>query len=122
MKMGEKIKLSCAGLISREVLKLCFAIATITTFSFSGASAGAIAHYRFEDGTVGDTITNIVNSSGNGNNGTPFVSGPSYVSHVPVATVPQTGQYQTSRRSLRPTLAASAAYPAQHRQRLTARW
>jgi Concanavalin A-like lectin/glucanases superfamily len=86
------------GVMPRGILKSLFAIVVIASanaFSFSGASAGTIAYYRFE-GVPGQPVTTIVDSSGNGNNGAPFGSDPQYNSSVPFAQVPQTGQTDTS--------------------------
>ena len=57
------------------------------------ARAATVGYWRFEEGTAGTAATgtnSIPDSSGNGNNATPF-NGPVYVSDVPGPTVPGTG-------------------------------
>jgi hypothetical protein len=57
------------------------------------AHAGTEGYWRFEEGTAGSAASGtgtIVDSSGNGNSGTP-IDGPLYSSDVPVSTVPATG-------------------------------
>src|ERR1022692_583726 len=64
--------------------------------AFGGAQptpAKTVAYYRFEEGTNGYSAfgTNtILDSSGNGLNGTPF-GGLVYSSNVPINPIPQTG-------------------------------
>lgn len=53
--------------------------------------ATTIAHWRFEEGPLGDTATtSILDSSGNGHHGTP-VGGITYTDNTPNSSVPQTG-------------------------------
>lgn len=55
-------------------------------------ASDVVADWRFQEGTVGQPATGpIVDSSGNGLNGTP-IGNPVYSSNVPSSTVPQTGQ------------------------------
>ena len=59
----------------------------------SPMEAATVAYYRFENGTANTAASgtnSILDSSGNGLNGTP-VNGPVYTSNVPVNPVPQTG-------------------------------
>jgi hypothetical protein len=58
------------------------------------AKASTVGYWRFEEGipnTPARGTGTIIDSSGNGNNGTPFY-GPVYSSNVPVSTIPQTGE------------------------------
>jgi Concanavalin A-like lectin/glucanases superfamily/PEP-CTERM motif len=57
------------------------------------APGSTVAYYRFEEGTAGTAATasgGVIDSSGNGLNGT-GVNSPLYSSNVPVSTVPATG-------------------------------
>ena len=61
---------------------------------FSTADAAVVAYWRFENGTADTPASGtgtILDSSGNGLNGTP-VNGPVYRTNVPVNPIPQTGQ------------------------------
>jgi Concanavalin A-like lectin/glucanases superfamily len=61
------------------------------------ALASTVAYYRFEEGSKGSTATGtntILDSSGNGLNGTPYGS-VVYTSNVPVSIIPQTGATNT---------------------------
>ena len=80
------------------ILKSLFAIVVIASanaFSFSGASAGTIAYYRFE-GPNNQQIPTIFDLSGNNNNGTVAGEILLYNKNVPFAQVPQTGQADTT--------------------------
>ena len=63
----------------------------------SAARGGTVAFWRFENGTAGAAAVgdgSILDSSGNGLNGTPF-GGPVYRANVPVNPVPRTGRANT---------------------------
>jgi hypothetical protein len=56
----------------------------IAGFVINGsAQAGTIASYLFETGPSGAAITSVVDSSGNGLNGTIFTGSPTFSSNVP---------------------------------------
>jgi len=64
----------------------------------SRAWGQTVGYYTFSEGTPGNVATGtgtVLDSSGNGFNGTP-VDGPTYSSNVPVTTVPQTGAPDTA--------------------------
>jgi hypothetical protein len=66
---------------------------TVAMFSISIARATTVAYWRFEEGSPGAAASGtgaILDSSGNGNNGTP-VDGPTYSTNVPVSIIPETG-------------------------------
>ncbi len=73
------------------VLILCLAVVLLFE---NKASAAFIAYWRFENGAGGSAasgIGSILDSSGNGHNGTP-VNGPVYSPSVPTGSIPQTGE------------------------------
>jgi len=57
------------------------------------AQSSTVGYWRFEEGSPGAVASGtgtILDSSGNGNNGTPE-NGPTYSTNVPTSTIPQTG-------------------------------
>ena len=65
-------------------------LAACLSGSVKGAQQG---YWRFEEGTANNAATgfgSIIDSSGNGNNGTP-ANGPIYSNNLPVTSIPQTG-------------------------------
>jgi MSHA biogenesis protein MshQ len=72
-----------------------------------------VAYYRFEEGTAGATAAGtgtILDSSGNGLNGTP-VNGPVYSSNVPANPVPLTGATNTLSMAFNPVTGSRIFIP-----------
>lgn len=74
-------------------MAIVFGVLGSALFVSSLARGQTVAYWRFEEGTANAAASGtgtIVDSSGNGNNGT-AIDGPTYSANVPVATIPQTG-------------------------------
>ncbi len=53
---------------------------------------GVVAHYRFEEGTVGSTASGAQDSSGGGRDMGEVIGSPTYSSNIPVSLLPQTAE------------------------------
>jgi hypothetical protein len=70
-----------------------FGFVGVFSFAVGSAQAATVAYWRFEEGAANTAAMGtgtILDSSGNGNNGT-AVNGPVYSNNVPTATIPGTG-------------------------------
>ncbi len=76
--------------VTRRLLAVVLLVSVVVAAAPKTVMAATIAYWRFEEGPANSAATgSILDSSGNGLNGTP-IGGPVYSTNVPVSRVPQT--------------------------------
>src|SRR5580700_5419779 len=85
------------GIRKARLVLACALVSALMGIQNFHTEAATIAYWRFEEGTANTAASGtgtILDSSGNGLNGTP-INGPLYSANVPANPIPQTGASNT---------------------------